>query len=346
MNLAPHPTPWVGVGQLTTHPPRRQFHPLGLYPPPLQTPLLSPNPPMTKYALSSRALFSSKPSSRRLRANQVIDIIRVDQINSVATDYLPALVSMSTWGLDQALSINFLENDVLPAPDSSEFPQLALGLLLILDQAPRFNLKGVDSRYTFDYFGAMALKLITQFRDLPPHLVPYNRDLWIERGYSIDQWSFALLWFLAPITHSEDLGNHQYQVSIWEAAKLDIKRANGGMEDPYAHRLREGLGVDTFAFAREFELGPPAERDGRPATYVDFIYWFAMIFIVHRPIIATFGHYPYRNTSQGRVSSEAELDWLEKTGYFGAMTNEEDGKKVRDDVVAGRWSPLVKKVEA
>ncbi|CAD6575515.1 MAG: hypothetical protein TREMPRED_001438 [Tremellales sp. Tagirdzhanova-0007] len=275
-----------------------------------------------------------------------VNITRVGQINSAMSGYLPALLSMSTWGLDQALSVNFLGNGVLPPPESPDFPELALGLILILDQGPRFNFSGIDSRYTFDYFGAMALKLVTQFRNLPPHLVPYNRDLWIERGYSTDQWAFALLWFLAPITHSEDLSNHHYQVGIWDAAKVDIRRANGGMEDPYAQRLKEGLGDDALAFAREFKIGPPAERDGRPASFVDFIYWFAMIFNVHRPIIATFGHYPYRNTSQGRINTSEEKDWLVQTGYFGAVTNEEDGKKVREDVVAGRWSPLIKKVDA
>ena len=140
-----------------------------------------------------------------------VGITHPDMINhSDAESFLPALVLISQWGLDQALSINFLTNGVLPPADSSDFPELALGLILILDQAPRFNFSGVDSRYTFDYFGPLALKLVTQLRNLPPHLVPWNRDRWLENGYSVEQWLWGLLWFLAPITHSELLGNHTY----------------------------------------------------------------------------------------------------------------------------------------
>lgn len=125
--------------------------------------------------------------------------------------------------------------------------------------------------------------------------------------------------------------------------KSDIRRYNDWIDDPYAERSQNGLAEDTLAFAREFRLGPLTEKElGRPPTFVDFIYWFAMIFIVHHPIIAKYGHYPYRDTSSGRISTRHELYWLEQTSHFGAMTNEEDGKKIRADVVAGRWSPLVK----
>jgi Bacterial protein of unknown function (DUF924) len=64
-----------------------------------------------------------------------------------------------------------------------------------------------------------------------------------------------------------------------------------------------------------------------------------MIFDAHPPIIKAFGKYLYRNGAVGQGSSPTELEWIEKTGHFGGV-EPEVAKRVREDVLAGRWTPL------
>ncbi|KAF3766457.1 hypothetical protein M406DRAFT_256109 [Cryphonectria parasitica EP155] len=60
---------------------------------------------------------------------------------------------------------------------------------------------------------------------------------------------------------------------------------------------------------------------------------------VHKPIIDRYGRYPYRNAIEGRKSTEEELEWIEKTDHF-AEAPPAVAERVREDVKAGRWTPL------
>lgn len=60
---------------------------------------------------------------------------------------------------------------------------------------------------------------------------------------------------------------------------------------------------------------------------------------LHKPIIDAHGRYPYRNAIEGRDSTEAELEWVEKTYHF-AEASLEVAKRVREDIAAGKWAPL------
>jgi len=51
----------------------------------------------------------------------------------------------------------------LPAPESKNFPEQALGLQLLLDQGPRFSLDGINQRYTNAYFDDISLKFSNNF---------------------------------------------------------------------------------------------------------------------------------------------------------------------------------------
>ncbi len=276
------------------------------------------------------------PKDHRLDVHEVIE---KGEFNGRL--FLPVLQALSQLGIEQVKKIDFLTTGILPDPEDPTFPEYALGLILILDQAPRTVFKGVDTRYSYSFFGPMAIKLIRRLKDLPPHLVPYNRDRWVrELGYPIDHWFFALFWFMAPITHSELLVDQEYQVTIWDSAKKDNMKINHGLSDPYAEALKGELGRDVLAFAREVEKGLPTEEElGRPLSFGDYVYWFAMIFHIHLPIIDKFGRYPYRNGAVGRDTTEEEKDFLVKTGYWSCV-DEEVAEKIREDLEKGVWSPL------
>ncbi|CAP61970.1 uncharacterized protein PODANS_5_1410 [Podospora anserina S mat+] len=64
-----------------------------------------------------------------------------------------------------------------------------------------------------------------------------------------------------------------------------------------------------------------------------------MLFDVHKPIIDRFGRYPYLNGITGRDANDGEEKWLEEINHF-AEADEESVRRVREDVKAGRWSPL------
>lgn len=73
---------------------------------------------------------------------------------------------------------------VLPQPESPYFPEQAFGLLLLLDQAPRSLLGGVDERWQVSYFDPLTLKLVKHFETLPYGLRPDSKARWIdEKGY-------------------------------------------------------------------------------------------------------------------------------------------------------------------
>jgi hypothetical protein len=60
----------------------------------------------------------------------------------------PVLRHLSTIGISNIPDLL----QYLPAPESKDFPEQALGLQLLLDQGPRFSLDGIDQRYTNAYF--------------------------------------------------------------------------------------------------------------------------------------------------------------------------------------------------
>jgi hypothetical protein len=61
---------------------------------------------------------------------------------------------------------------------------------------------------------------------------------------------------------------------------------------------------------------------------------------VHYPPLEKFGRYPYWNDYLGRVSTAGEEEWMKNADRFGGLAPE-IRDKIRADVEAGRWSPLV-----
>jgi hypothetical protein len=69
------------------------------------------------------------------------------------------------------------------------------------------------------------------------------------------------------------------------------------------------------------------------------VFWFLMLFDVHRPVVEDFGRYPYRNGAAGRESTQLELEWIEKNNHCGDV-DAEVAKEIRENVPVGRWTSL------
>ena len=74
-------------------------------------------------------------------------------------------------------------------------------------------------------------------------------------------------------------------------------------------------------------------------TREDAMWRMCRIIRVHESIIKDFGRYPYRNGWLGRKEGTEEADFMRRTGESGAA-DAETARKVREDVEAGRWTPL------
>lgn len=61
---------------------------------------------------------------------------------------------------------------------------------------------------------------------------------------------------------------------------------------------------------------------------------------VHYPPLQKFGRYPYWNGFLGRSNTVEEEEWIKESGLFkGPPSDIKD--KIRADVQAGQWTPLV-----
>jgi uncharacterized protein (DUF924 family) len=241
-----------------------------------------------------------------------------------------ALRPISTIGIENIP--DFMQ--FLPSPEAKDFPSKALGLLLLLDQAPRSVLSGMNERWTYSYFDVLALKLVEQLHDLPPALQPDNIDRLMAQGWSFDYSAAAWIWLTAPLVHSESIESHEQQLIVSEKMRKLVEK-HVGMTDPY-RATEEEDSKDIYGFPNLVVHAPVQEG----AQIEDFMFWLLRLFRVHTPLIRKFGHYPYRNNSVGRVSTKEEIQYAEDTSHFAMLDDEEIVRKIREDVKAGRWTPL------
>jgi len=82
--------------------------------------------------------------------------------------------------------------------------------------------------------------------------------------------------------------------------------------------------------------GPP---DGEEVGMAELLFWLWMIMDIHWPNIKKFGRYSYANAELGRETTPDEEKWLDETEHFGEV-DAETAAKVKEDVLAGRWTPL------
>jgi len=230
---------------------------------------------------------------------------------------------------------------LLPEASSPEFPTQALALVILLDQAPRHLCNGFNERWRNGYFDPLALGLSNELRALPSSSRIDNFACWEKQGFSFAHWCIISVSLSAPFAHSEDLANHEsILVPEVKERRSETERYYNTTDMFHAKELERGLTVDvssdTLAFSRFVREGVPQTGEIK-----DCVFWFCRVKEAHVPIIRTFGRYPYRNRALGRVSTEAETEFLEKTKDFGVGVDEDAARRIQKDVVNGVWSPLI-----
>jgi uncharacterized protein (DUF924 family) len=243
----------------------------------------------------------------------------------------PVLKGLTTVALSKIPNLMGL----LPPPTSKDFPQQALGLILLLDQAPRRLLHGMDERWTAAFFDVLAFRLAGQFMNLPKDLQPHRKQRWTEESdYTFNHWAVIQFWFMAPLAHAEDLQYQAWMTEIAEELRAEVEKSTG-IEDPYRVSRKE-KSADPTAFSNQARAGPPYHAN---VSMDEFVFWFLMIYDYHPAIIQTFGRYPYRNLTLGRESTEAEQAYLNDTDHLFEVSADV-AVKIREDILAGTWTPL------
>ncbi|RFU76294.1 hypothetical protein TARUN_5937 [Trichoderma arundinaceum] len=263
-----------------------------------------------------RVLFSDISFSSEMRENNVA---------------FPILKAISKLGLDSVPDMM----EFLPEPSSKDFPELCLGLIVLLDQVTRVLFEGIDKRWETEYFDVISQRFAARWRTLPPDLRP---DLWHRWNYttgtSFDYWVATRMWFVAPNVHSEAAKDHEFALSYTNDTRAVVELVTG-QRDPHRARRSEILS-DVYAFPFVAQEGAP---QGPHVTLAFWTFWMCMLMDIHKPIIDRFHRYPYKNSGLGRKSSEEEKDWLDKTDHF-AEASPEVAKRIKEDIEAGRWTPL------
>lgn len=269
-----------------------------------------------------------------------------DQALSNPENCFSALKALSELpgGLEGALRVDLMA-DLLPPPTDPTFPEHALGLILLLDQGPRGVLrKGTDPRWTGGFFHPLSLKIVRQLYTLPHKLCPLHPHRWIdELGYSPDHYIFAWSWMVAPLIHSENVVDQFAQVAMHQALRPRLEQWSN-RTDPFAAELSEKRD-NPYAFSAIINAGPPPADEnplglGRKPDCADFLFWIFLIDELHKPIVEKFGRYPNMNDMAGRISTEEEIEFLKKMGDFGRTGRPALVAKIREDILAGRWSPI------
>ncbi|KAF2473548.1 uncharacterized protein BDR25DRAFT_301799 [Lindgomyces ingoldianus] len=243
-----------------------------------------------------------------------------------------ALVAISKLGLNSVPDMM----SFLPDPSSDDFPEQALGIMLLLDQAPRLVCEGLDERWRNDYFDHLALKFARQLHMLPRDQGIETKDRWITRsGYTFEHWTALRIFIAAPFAHAENMECQDIQSSMARELRRETADHYNATDQYHAKdpHLRDSR--DTLAFARIAGTGG-ADSD----EVKDHVFWYCWIMDAHPPIIRVFGRYPYRNAAVGRESTEEEKKFLEKTQHFGELSDKEAANKIMKDVKEGQWTPL------
>ncbi|KAH8681178.1 hypothetical protein BX600DRAFT_14131 [Xylariales sp. PMI_506] len=237
---------------------------------------------------------------------------------------MPALKALSLVGLDNMPNLW----DFLPPPDDPSYPRQALGLLLLLDQATRLFLRGINTRWTYAYFGEIAKKCVEHLNTFPSHLHPASWSRW-QGTVSIDYFVLVRLWFGTPMVHHEKMGTEA--VAFTEGTRELVEQIHN-VRDAFRDQPNDRWGLDRFAIM--LKEGPPKS----PCGVAEGAFWIACLMDVHKPLLDVFGRYPAQNGRLGRVDTPEEEAWLEKSEIF--QFDPEARRAIREDVELGRWTPI------
>ncbi|KAJ3015429.1 hypothetical protein HKX48_004594 [Thoreauomyces humboldtii] len=241
----------------------------------------------------------------------------------------PTLLELSRHSLDR---IPPLITHLPPATDDT-FPSQALGLVLLLDQAPRLLFKGIDKRWSASFFDPIALQLAKDLQALPWGSRPDNPARWPSLHFP--HILLRSMTFHFPLHHSEDYADHMLCHGLDESLRREVER-RWNVRDPSRDTDRADA-ADVYAFA---SLAPSASDLSLEFEHVkEFFFLFFRILRVHEPIIRVYGRYPYRNGAYGRDPTGEELEYMVRTNGTFAV-DKDTARAIREDVDAGRWTPL------
>lgn len=200
----------------------------------------------------------------------------------------------------------------LPDPATPEFPIQALGLHLLLDQAPRQLYSGNDAGLTFGHFGELTLRFARELAALPESVQPQRVQRWQELGYSFEgAWLRAFLLWTAFI-HSEDLDAQRFGQRMIEEECRKAAEVYYGVTDP-TRECDEADDRDLVLFPKMFK---EAEGESKGLSSEDGVWMFCRIVRAHEPIVRAFGRYPTRNMAMGRENTEDEAKYLKEIRMY------------------------------
>uniref|UniRef100_A0A8H7TNC1 Uncharacterized protein n=1 Tax=Bionectria ochroleuca TaxID=29856 RepID=A0A8H7TNC1_BIOOC len=248
-----------------------------------------------------------------------------DKVSAIRPKVWPALEYISKLGPDHLPDWFSL----LPPVDNPDFPTQALGLTMVLDQAPRNFFQGIDQRWVGGYFDDISLGFARSLQKLTPDLRPTSWNRWKDTA-SFEYFIFARMSFGTPFVHNEH-ASEEAMAFTDETRTYIEERFN--VRDPIREQPERRW--DLLGF-------PKLISSGGPEGEVDIVkggFWLLELMDVHKPPLDKFGRYPYRNWYLGRDMMAEEEAWIRDAGFF-KPPPEEVCRKIREDIEANIWSPL------
>lgn len=250
-----------------------------------------------------------------------------------------ALLELSRLGLPNISVSDLVSILGDPTKELQTFLHRSVAIILLLDQGPRHLCKGVDARYTYDYFGVLARNLVSHFFSLPPTQNPYNLTTWTSTGIELSHGFLRISMLLAPLCHSDIARDHSLHLQL-ESSVRQYYEIQTNTIDPYRQTFTEDTN-DIYLAANMLEEGPlhlKGSMDKAVSMRIEqFVYWMMRYFTAHVAYVEWFGRSPFRNCAVGRRDREGEKEWLD---YCGIVVDEGVRERVRRDIEGGGWRPL------
>lgn len=201
--------------------------------------------------------------------------------------------------------------------------------MLLLDQAPRVLLKGLDQRWVFGYFDDLAIQYVQRLEALPLAQRPTAWSRW-QAIASPEAYIMIRGFVGSALVHSETASAQA--VDFVDATRTFVEELTG-TSDPIRDRPEDRW--DLYGFPKMVKSGGPSES----ASVAEASLWMQHLKDVHKPIIDAFGRYPYRNWVLGREMRPEEQEWLDKADLFKPPPDEIPAK-IKEDVSSGTWTPI------
>ena len=167
--------------------------------------------------------------------------------------------------------------DRKPTIQGREHPEVALGIILLLDQLSR-NIYRSNMAVVYNHYDRLARALIISI--LNTNATPNSVQMLLGKADQHPDYHYRpvyRIWFYMPLMHSEYLPHHVMFDKLTLHMTDDVKPLGN-----------EGV-MKYMESAREFEKS-------------------------HVKILERFGRYPYRNDILGRKWTDEERKWLEDGG--------------------------------